>query len=189
MTTTRKPKAQLPNSAVDVLLGSMYDIDALRCHIVALRGAGWTLESIASPLGMSRERVRQIGNLSIDLAGDSARSKELGLDAPEVPRVERKVYVPAVKPQPSEDNLARLRELQPFVKQVRGRSLAYRHEAEEYTELLNIEHNENGVSLYRLAKELGVTHGALRFRLVRYGYKKTGSESRVYKPILSENRV
>ena len=189
MTTKRQPRAQLPNSVVDVLLGSMYDTNALRCHVVALREAGWTLESIASPLGMSREGVRQIGNLSIDIAGDTKRSQELGLDAPEVPRVERKVYVPVPKPQPNIDNLARLRELQPLVKQVRGRSLTYRAEAEEYTRLLHIEHNDNGVSLYRLAKELGVTHGALRFRLVRYGYKETGSESRVYRAILSENRV
>jgi hypothetical protein len=46
------------------------------------------------------------------------------------------------------------------------------------------------VTLYRLAKRLGVTHGALRFRLVRYGYKQAiSAESKAYTPILQQNRI
>jgi hypothetical protein len=73
---------------------------------------------------------------------------------------------------------------------VRSNGKAYREEAEEYTKLLNYAHTVEGVTLYRLAKRLGVTHGALRFRLVRYGYKKpVTATSKVYNPILKENRI
>lgn len=181
----------LPYSTIDVLLADAYNTDALRAHIFVLREAGWTLESIASPLGMSRERVRQIANQVWDVEGARRESKESGLEfvpsPPPRPVRERKESVP--RPRPTDENLARLKELQPLVQQVRANSPRYRSEAEEYTKLLAHEHNERGVSLYRLAKELGVTHGALRFRLVRYGYKQTNSESRVYKPILESNRV
>jgi hypothetical protein len=80
-------------------------------------------------------------------------------------------------------------ELQPLAQKVRGSGSAYRKEAEEYTALINHAHMVEGVTLYRLAKRLGVTHGALRFRLVRYGYitPKTGV-SGVYKPVAMANR-
>jgi hypothetical protein len=120
-------------------------------YIVALRTQGWTLDSIAEPLKLSRERIRQLA---------------------------AKVH-----------NIQRMLELQPLVQQVRANRTAHRTEAEEYTRLLNFEHEKRGVSLYRMAQELGVTHGALRFRLVRYGYKETNSTSRVYKKVLDKNRV
>lgn len=187
---TKQPMA-LPYSTIDVLLAHAYDPEVLRAHIFVLREAGWTLGSIASPLGMSRERVRQISNQVWDFDDARRVSKVGGLEfIPEPPPRhlrERKETVP--RPQPTEKNLARLLELQPLVQQVRANSPKYRAEAEEYTKLIAHEHNDRGVSLYRLAKELGVTHGALRFRLVRYGYKQTESESRVYKPILESNRV
>lgn len=181
----------LPYNTVDVLLANAYNTDALRAHVFVLREAGWTLESIASPLGMSRERVRQIANLVHDEEGARRDSLANGLtdipSPPPRPVRERKEISP--RPRPTDENLARLKELQPLVQQVRANSPRYRAEAEEYTKLIAHEHNDRGVSLYRLAKELGVTHGALRFRLVRYGYKETASESRVYKPILESNRV
>lgn len=187
---TRKPMA-LPYSTVDVLLAHAYDPEVLKAHIFVLREAGWTLESIASPLGMSRERVRQIANQVWDFDSARRESKVNGMEfvpaPPPRPVRERKEIQP--RPRPTEDNLARLLELQPLVQQVRANSPRFRAEAEEYTKLIAHEHNDRGVSLYRLAKELGVTHGALRFRLVRYGYKQTNSESRVYKPILESNRV
>ena len=186
----RKPMV-LPNETIDLLLKFSYDPEVLRAHIFCLREAGWTLESIASPLGMSRERVRQIANQVWEFDGARRESQVNGLQFVPTPpeRVvrERKESVP--RPRPTAENLARLLELQPLVQQVRANSPKYREEAEEYTKLVAHEHNDRGVSLYRLAKELGVTHGALRFRLVRYGYKETTSESRVYKPILDANRV
>jgi hypothetical protein len=187
--TARTPM-KLPYDVVDVLLAYAYDPDVLRAHVFCLREAGWTLESIASPLGMSRERVRQIANLVYDFDSARRESQANGLVVPAAPvreKKERKESVP--RPRPTSENLSRLLELQPLVQQVRANSPKYRVEAEEYTSLIAKEHNERGVSLYRLAKELGVTHGALRFRLVRYGYKQTESESRVYKPIVQANRV
>lgn len=85
--------------------------------------------------------------------------------------------------------LARLIELQPFAQSVRSSSLKYRAEAEEYTKLLHEAHVGHGVSIYRLAKLLGVTHSALRFRLIRYGYKSgPDSSNPIYKPIKQRNR-
>jgi hypothetical protein len=87
--------------------------------------------------------------------------------------------------EPSAETLARLKELQPKAQQVRSTSPRYRQEAEEYTALLNKAHVEEGVSVYRLAKRLGITHSSIRFRLARYGYKPTptGSDSPVYRPL------
>ena len=92
--------------------------------------------------------------------------------------------------EPSPETLERLLQLQPYAQQVRSNGKKYRAEAEEYTALLNHAHVVEGVTLYRLAKRLGVTHGALRFRLVRYGYKQPiTATSKVYNPIVQENRL
>jgi hypothetical protein len=92
--------------------------------------------------------------------------------------------------EPSPETLARLLELQPKAQQVRSNASRFREEAEEYTRLLNYANTVEGVTLYRLAKRLGVTHSALRFRLVRYGYIviNTDSGSKVYAPINPKNR-
>jgi len=77
--------------------------------------------------------------------------------------------------------LERLLELQPDAQKNRHNSNEFWDAAKEYTALVWEVHNQDGVTLYRLAKRLGLTHGALRFRLARYGYKlpQTGV-SKVY---------
>jgi hypothetical protein len=146
-----------------------------------LRLAEWTLEAIASASKLTRERVRQIST------SDSPDSP-IKIEIPEPP-----VHIVKAKPvyvEPTPATLERLLELQPYAQQVRSNGKKYRAEAEEYTKLLNYAHTVEGVTLYRLAKRLGVTHGALRFRLVRYGYKKpVTATSKVYNPILKENRL
>ena len=143
----------------------------------------WTYEAVAAACGITRERVRQIYT-SEPLTG----YVPIPFDIPEPPlRPERSkpVYI-----EPAPETLKRLLELQPYAQLVRSNGKAYREEAEEYTKLLNQAHTVEGVTLYRLAKRLGVTHGALRFRLVRYGYKKpVTATSKVYNPILKENRL
>ena len=143
----------------------------------------WTYEAVAAACGITRERVRQI--CSAEPTGTPAI---ILFDIPTPPlKVERekRVYI-----EPKPETLSRLLELQPYAQQVRSYGKAYREEAEEYTKLLNYAHTVEGVTLYRLAKRLGVTHGALRFRLVRYGYKKpVTATSKVYNPILKENRI
>jgi hypothetical protein len=92
--------------------------------------------------------------------------------------------------EPSPEALARLLELKPLAEKVRYDHPQYRKEAEEYSALIWHLYSVEGVTLYRLAKRLGVTHGALRFRLARYGYllPKTG-KSTCYTPIKEKNRV
>ena len=145
---------------------------------------GWTLESIARERGCSRERVRQLNKLAKERGIESGDS---GLPLPEPPTRAEKPKVTYVEP--SRATLERLLELQPLAQRVRSNSRSFRREAEEYTALLNHSHKVEKVTLYRLAKRLGVTHGAVRFRLVRYGYiePKTG-KSKVYRPINPANR-
>lgn len=154
--------------------------------IKELVDAGWTYESVSNASGLTRERVRQIynaiGELPLDLLAP------LNIEIPVPPLKMERPGPTYVEPHP--DTLARLLELQPYAQQVRSNGKKYREEAEEYTKLLNHAHTVEGVTLYRLAKRLGVTHGALRFRLVRYGYKKpVTATSKVYTPIVKENRL
>lgn len=149
--------------------------------------ANWTYEAISNASGLTRERVRQIAaNASDALAKEF--NLDLGIDIPTPPVKEEKEPPSYVEPHP--DTLKRLLELQPYAQQVRSNGKKYREEAEEYTRLLNHAHEVEGVTLYRLAKRLGVTHGALRFRLVRYGYKQPiTAKSKVYQPISKKNRA
>lgn len=159
-------------------------------YVCALRHAGWTLQAIADGLGVSRERVRQIENATPAslVAEISIFTNEFPVPAVPSIAIEKDVYELIV---PSDETLARLKELQPLAQQVRSHSPKYRAEAEEYSALLWKAHTEEGVTLYRIAKCLGVTHGALRFRLARYGYLSPshGGTSKVYRKILDKNRV
>jgi transcriptional regulator with XRE-family HTH domain len=184
-TKTQKTNHTLPQS-VDTAFTLAPDASARNAYISALRAKGWTLQSIAKAANVTRETVRQI------VLSDSGATPDLNVDqypVPELPVVA--VKAPPVYVEPSPEGLARLLELQPYAQAVRSNSKKNREEAEEYTALLNKEHTEGGVTLYRLAKRLGVTHAALRFRLARYGYKAPaeGATSRVYGAIKEENRV
>lgn len=153
--------------------------DQLIKHLVK---ANWTYEAISNASDLTRERVRQISNST------AYEPDALGIDIPEPPLKPERTGPTYIEPSP--ETLKRLLELQPYAQQVRANGAKYRAEAEEYTRLLNHAHTVEGVTLYRLAKRLGVTHGALRFRLVRYGYKKPiTATSKVYTPIVKENRV
>ena len=144
----------------------------------------WTLESIARMAGgLSRERVRQI------IRATTPEPIDFGFAIPTPPTKpvrEKRVYA-----EPKPETLSRVLELQPFAQRVRSSSPTFRKESEEYSFLLNKAHVEEGVSMYRLAKRLGVTHAALQSRLVRYGYKSVGvsARSRVYNPIKASNRI
>jgi hypothetical protein len=183
MTTTKyiKKNQQLPENIYEEFR-QIPNNDVRDQLIRELRTAGWTLEAIAVASKLTRERVRQVTTLT------PAISISLDIKIPEPPikpERPRPVYI-----EPTPATLARLLELQPYAQQVRSSGKKYRAEAEEYTALLNHSHVNEGVTLYRLAKRLGVTHGALRFRLVRYGYKKpVTATSKVYTPIVQENRV
>lgn len=155
--------------------------------IKQLVDANWTYEAISNASGLTRERIRQIANNATEALAEEF-SFDLGIEIPEPPQKEDKPKREYVEPSP--ETLARLLELQPYAQQVRANGKKYREEAEEYTRLLNHAHTVEGVTLYRLAKRLGITNGAIRFRLVRYGYlKPKTATSKVYNPVIKENRA
>lgn len=170
----------LPDEVVQTFADLGKDMEKRNSYAKALRDKQWTLQSISEAANLTRERVRQI-------VKETQTADISTLPTPEPPKHERKS--PRVYVEPDPDKLARLLELKPLAQQVRLNSPKYRAEAEEYTKLLAEVHLDDGVTLYRLAKRLGVTHGALRFRLARYGYKTPqNGDSKVYTPIREENR-
>ena len=173
-----------------VALNTIKDKDMRAAYIYVLRMKGWKLQALADALGLTRERIRQIETkaspaLAIHILADPG-----SFPVPELDTMEIEVLAPPVYIEPSPENLARLLELKPLAQKVRYDHTTYRKEAEEYSALIWHVHSVEGVTLYRLAKRLGVTHGALRFRLARYGYKlpKT-AKSPCYTPIKQENRA
>jgi len=177
-----KRLAKLPIEVRQTFL-KISDADLRNVYIKALRKEGWTLASISEATGMTRERVRQI-NAFEDLA-----TLDKSFPIPSLPIRPEKIKKQYAEP--SVGTLERLLELQPLAQQVRSSAKRFREEAEEYTQLLWEAHSKQGVALYRLAKRLGVTNSALRFRLIRYGYikPKTNSTSKVYSPIDPKNRA
>lgn len=173
-----------------VALNLVKDKEMRAAYIYVLRMKGWKLQALADALGLTRERIRQIETkaspaLAIHILADPG-----SFPVPELDTIEIEVLAPPVYIEPSPENLARLIELKPLAQKVRYDHTTYRKEAEEYSALIWHVHSVEGVALYRLAKRLGVTHGALRFRLARYGYKlpKT-AKSPCYTPIKQENRA
>ncbi len=185
MTDYKKTQLTLPDEVVDAFGSLGDDLEARNLYSVALRRKGWTLQSISDVTGVTRERIRQVTQ-------DTPDGAEVALDAslpvphpPLKPVKVKKEYV-----EPDADKLARLLELQPLAQQNRHNSEEYRQAAEDYTRLVWEVHNDDGVTLYRLAKRLGVSHGALRFRLARYGYKlPEKGTSKVYTRIDPAHRV
>jgi hypothetical protein len=181
--TIIKHRQVLPRWLADQMLdSSKIDRDLLIFQLVEL---GWTQTAIGEAISISREGVRQIHKKMLAVIGSSASESHAHLPQPPVrPAKPKKTYVV-----PSDSTLDRLRMLMPIAQKVRGKSRRYRKEAEEFTALLNHAHKIEGVSIARLSKLLGVTHGAIRFRLCRYGYlKPVSGKSMVYNPVRLENR-
>ena len=175
---TRVPKSDLtlPKEVSDILIA--LPLDERRAYVFELRKAGWTLQSMATPLKITRESIRLYGlkEPSLEVL---AKVKHLPIVQP--PLIE--LYVERVKRvKPDPQVIAQLKELQPKAFMVRGKGKSNREEAELYTRLI-YELMESGVSGYRIAKELGVTHSALAFRLVRYGYTTSNGTSRSYRKL------
>ncbi len=188
-------KLQQKNLTLPVEVVDHFDIlgqDDRNVYMQALRNRGWTLQSLADVAGVSRERVRQIvaAEWPLGVLEDSA-------PLPTPPVVPERVPNPRVQVEPDPATLERLRELQPYARKVAGNSPKYREEAEEYARLLWQAHDAEGVTYYHLAQLLGVTHSAIRSKLVRYGYitpdsfptARTESITRAYRRIKSANRL
>ena len=165
------------------------DAPTRAAYVKALRMKGWTLQAIASALGVTRERIRQIENTASPSLLVHILSNPGNFPVPELEMREVEVADPTLIV-PSEATLKRLLELQPSAQKVRWDHAEHRAVAEEYTALLWHAHSVEGVTIYRLAKCIGVTHGAIRFRLARYGYiQPITGKSKAYTPIKDKNRV
>jgi transcriptional regulator with XRE-family HTH domain len=171
-------------------LNLVEDKDMRAAYIYVLRMKGWKLQALADALGLTRERIRQIESKASPALAIHVLADPGSFPVPELDTVEIEVLAPPVYIEPSPEALARLLELKPLAEKVRYDHPQYRKEAEEYSALIWHLYSVEGVTLYRLAKRLGVTHGALRFRLARYGYllPKTG-KSTCYTPIKEKNRA
>lgn len=153
-------------------------------YIKALYSAGWSGKAIGIACKISAARVYQIISDKKEISYVPAT-----LAIPTPPRQKSKQIVEKKYKEPSPEMLDRMRELQPLAQLVRSNSPRYRAEAEEYTYLLN-QATEQGITVYRLAKLLGVTHSALAFRMVRYGYRTTVyGQTKSYKPVNLKNRA
>ena len=184
MTEYRKTQLTLPREVGTAFAGMTDDQTTRDLYIATLRRLGWTLQSISEVTGVTRERVRQID------AGAPETLPALAADIPTPAPPLKPVATPRVYVEPDPVKLARLMELQPEARSNRSNTEKYREAAEEYSALIWEIHDQDGVPLYRLAKRLGVTHGALRFRLARYGYKlPQNGVSKVYTRIDPAHRV
>jgi|APGre2960657373_1045057.scaffolds.fasta_scaffold00100_26 hypothetical protein len=159
-------------------------------YIWKLKDLGWTASAISRAMGVTRERVRQLGQ---------TRPEDNWLDyvlthfpLPPAPVYAefhgRKKYVRDT-PQPSDRVRKRLLELQPYAEMIRGHGPRYRAEAEEYVRLLDYAVKVEKVQIATLAKLLGVTHAAVANRMIRYGFKKTTGKSRALQTVLRKNRA
>jgi lambda repressor-like predicted transcriptional regulator len=136
--------------------------------LIVARMNGWTCQSLATALGVSRQAVDQlVARNSITAPGR----------IPEIP-------LPPVKPQPetkpprrrllvNEELAEELRRMQRIAANVNGATPADAPEravSVEFTAMLNALH-EQGVSLKHLAKTLGVRFNSVASRLARHGYR------------------
>lgn len=174
-----KREQTLPQDVLDTFK-AITDIKKRNQYIIALKQGGWTDSAIARAVDISRERVRQ-------LAQQTMSEPTLISDLP-IPTPPRETKYTKVYPELPKEMLDRLLELKPLAQQVRGHGKRFRAEADEYSYLLNQAIETQGISVYRLAKILGVTIGAIQFRLTRYGYRTTTGKSKCFQPILEKNR-
>lgn len=164
------------------------DANVRNGYVQVLRMKGWTLESIGTALDVTRERIRQLETKARPQDSLYVLSNPGTFPVPEVPK--KSIYKEvSFFAEPSEKDLARLKQLQPFAALVRSNSPNYRKEAEEFSSLLNQVINVEGVPASHVAKLIGITHGAIQFRLVRYGYASTSGKSKAYQTIHSANRA
>lgn len=176
-----KSDMTLPTECAEALRG--LPLAERKAYATLLRNAGWTLQSLATAINLTRESIRLY--TLIEHTGEVlAKVKHLPIQQP--PTVEVfKEMIKRVTPDPQV--IAQLKELQPKVFLVRGKGKSNREEAELYTKLI-YELMQSGVSGYRIAKELGVTHSALAFRLVRYGYTTSNGKSRSYRQLTHRSK-
>jgi predicted transcriptional regulator len=173
----KKSQLQLPTDTAELLKTlSMTDRKA---YVKRLCLAGWTYQSIADVFYVSRQAIEQYLK--------KAEPNEYADSLP-IPEVPSDPIYKVQRQEVDDDVLLQLKELHSKAKLVRGKGKKYRHEAELFTKLA-WEQTQQGVSVYSLAKSLGVTHSALLFRFVRYGYTTTESQSKVFRKLTNREVI
>jgi len=164
--TIKQQHQELPASAIKTIEGLDNSSDRDE-YIKMLREAGWTLQSIASAHGVTRERVRQIA-AEPRMYFEDVKSLEVPAAPNRTVNVFKYIEIeldPAVT--------ARMIELSILAR----KPITNSAEAFEFVALLNQE-IERGVSGIRLAKVLGINHSSIYARLARYGYRETKAVSK-----------
>lgn len=166
----------LPDEVVENL--KKLSLNGRKAYAKRLWDNGWTLQSIATPLGVTRQAIEQyIKSKSVVNGVGFDESSQFSV--PEVPSTP--IYK-TKREEVSLDVLKKLKELHEIASKVRSKSPKYREEAEQFTRLA-WEQVQGDVTTYSLAKSLGITNGALLSRFVRYGYKTTNGKSKAYNQI------
>lgn len=173
--TEGKPiKNQLLTPEVYLIFNSFKTKEERNQYVWRLRKEeGWSLESIGQAVGVTREMIRLI----VDKLDQTPFQLMLSVASHPVPKRARVARVVYRKTPIDPEALKVLKELHATATLLRGKSVKNRKEAEEFTRLIH-EQTLLGVSTYTIAKELGLTVGAINLRLVRYGYRKTAGNSR-----------
>lgn len=167
-------KNQLLTPEVYLIFASFKTKEERNQYVWRLRKEeGWSLESIGQAVGVTREMIRLI----VDKLDRTPFQLMLSVASHQVPKRARVARVIYRKTPVDPEALKVLKELHATATLLRGKSVKNRTEAEEFTRLIH-EQTLLGVSTYTLAKELGLTVGAINLRLIRYGYRKTAGHSR-----------
>jgi hypothetical protein len=171
-TVPQKRNQTLPPEFADTLRTLHRDQDPrLAPTLSVARRNGWTLQALAEPIGITRERVRQIVTFECSWAGVDIN------DLPDVPpRPLKRLPSPkpprkrlTVRPEVAE----RLRELQAVAARVNGGTPADspdREVSKQFTAELDALIKQ-GVSVKHLAGVLETQRSAITLRLGRHGYR------------------
>lgn len=173
----KKTHMQLPIEFAELL--KTLSMSDRKAYVKRLCLAGWTYQSVADVFKVSRQAIEQY------LKKSEPTEYANSLPIPEVPS--NPIYK-VQRQEVNDDVLLHLKELHAKARLVRGKGKKYRHEAELFTKLA-WEQTQEGVSVYSLAKSLGVTHGALLFRFVRYGYTTSESKSKVFRQLTNREVI
>ena len=176
---TIRTRQNLPDDVV-VILTSL-PVAKRKAYAKLLVNAGWTYSAVAKPLGISRQAVEYYVKEKHSRSCYKPEMLEQVKNLP-IPPLPTKPITKVKFAQVDEDTERKLKELHDIAKQIRGNTSKYREEAEELAKLV-WEQMEQGISMYSIAKTLGITTSALAFRLVRYGYKTTNGKSKTYNQI------
>lgn len=189
----RPYKMQLPKPVVNDILRLRYQWEsphALAMYLHELRRAGWRVKVLAQAANYSGQGFKDILQRHEWQEGSLAEYRlitGLRLEVPEAPAKPRrprggKKGKPLAVP--TEETMARIRELHPFALRYRGRK-KNRAETLEYLELIKYAVEHEGASVYGISKQLGVQASGIQNRLVRHGLTPGNGNSHARKLLKS----